>query len=612
MGSLHLAHKRIKFLIAVSMVFLLFFGARLVQIQVIQASDYKVRAANEMESTRTIPAQRGDITDVNGISFARSVSAINIVVDQTQITDPGKVANFAAPILGIPVEEIQSAITGKKRYSMVYKNAKPAMWDALTSALASYNSKIDSRNFDQRIIGFFAERGFIREYPSGTLTSSLIGFVRDDGVGASGIESSMNSLITGTAGRYSYARGLGAEIPGSQSEIIPAKKGTSVRLTIDRDIQWIASKAIADVVSKSRAVNGTVIVMNPKTGAILAHATAPTFDPNNTKNVSQYLMRNPSVQDVYEPGSTGKVMTLAAALEEKKITEESVFSVPYQIKRGGEVFHDHEKHPTQQLTTAGILAVSSNTGTIKIGELLTNDTLYSYLTKFGIGVNTGSGLPGESRGILHPVSQWSATSAPTIAFGQGYSVTAMQATSVFATIANDGVRVTPTVIAGTTDSSGKFTARNVGKSERVLSASTAQTMRKMMEGVVSAKGTAPSAAIEGYRVAGKTGTAMRIDPKCGCYSGYTASFIGFAPADKPEFVISVTIQDPKGSYYGGSLGGPVFKEVMTFVLQSEHVAPTGTKLEPVALNASQLRSINREEKRDNKKAEIAQASVKKR
>jgi len=594
------------------MVVLLFFGVRLVQIQVIQASDYKVRAANEMESTRTIPAQRGDITDVNGVSFARSVSAINIVVDQTQITDPGKVANFVAPILGLPVAEIQSAISGKKRYSMVYKNAKPAMWDSLTSALASYNSKLESRDFDKRIIGFFAERGFIREYPSGTLTSSLIGFVRDDGVGASGIESSMNSLITGTAGRYSYARGFGAEIPGSQSEIIAAKKGTSVRLTIDRDIQWIASKAIADVVSKSRAVNGTVIVMNPKTGAILAHATAPTFDPNNTKNVSQYLMRNPSVQDVYEPGSTGKVMTLAAAIEEKKITEESVFSVPYQIKRGGDVFHDHEKHSTQQLTTAGILAVSSNTGTIKIGELLSNETLYNYLTKFGIGVNTGSGLPGESRGILHPVSQWSATSAPTIAFGQGYSVTAMQATSVFATIANDGVRVIPTVIAGTTDTSGKFTARNVGKSERVLSASTAQTMRKMMEGVVSAKGTAPSAAIKGYRVAGKTGTAMRIDPSCGCYSGYTASFIGFAPADKPEFVISVTIQDPKGSYYGGSLGGPVFKEVMTFVLQSEHVAPTGTKLEPVALNASQLPRVNKEEKRDNKKAEIAQASVKKR
>ncbi|CAB4865200.1 unannotated protein [freshwater metagenome] len=616
MGSLLLAHKRIKFLIVLCLVFILFFAVRLVQIQVIQANSYKVRAANEMESTRTIPAPRGDITDINGVSFARSVSAINIVVDQTQITDAPRVANFVAPILGLSVAEVQSAISGVKKYSMVYKNAKPAMWDSLTNALASYNSTLDSRHFDQRIIGFFAERGYIREYPSGSLTSSLIGFVREDGVGASGIESSMNSLITGTAGRYSYARGLGAEIPGSQSEIIAAKQGTSVRLTIDRDIQWIASKAIADVVSKSHAANGTVIVMDPKTGAILAHATAPTFDPNNTKKVSQYLMRNPSVQDVYEPGSTGKVMTLAAALEENKITAQSVFSVPYQIKRGGDTFHDHEHHPTQQLTSAGILAVSSNTGTIQIGELLSNNTLYSYLSKFGIGQNTGSGLPGESRGILHPVSQWSGTTAPTVAFGQGYSVTAMQATSVFATIANDGVRVTPTVIAGTTDTSGKFTARNLGKSERVISQSTAETMRKMMEGVVSANGTAPSAAIPGYRVAGKTGTAMRIDPSCGCYSGYTASFIGFAPADKPKYVISVTIQDPKGAHYGGSLGGPVFKEVMTFVLQSEHVAPTGTKLEPVALNASQLRTQKKVEvpskPSDNKKTEIAQASVKKR
>jgi cell division protein FtsI (penicillin-binding protein 3) len=615
-GSLNLAHKRIKFLIVVFMVFILFFAARLVQIQVIQASAYKARAANEMESTRTIPAPRGDITDINGVSFARSVSAINIVVDQTQITDAPRVANFVAPILGIPVAEVQSAISGVKRYSMVLKNAKPAMWDALTSALTSYNSTLESKNFDQRIIGFFAERGYIREYPSGTLTSSLIGFVRDDGVGASGIESSMNSLITGTAGRYSYARGFGAEIPGSQSEIIAAKQGTSVRLTIDRDIQWIASKAISEAVSKSRAANGTVIVMDPKTGAILAHATAPTFDPNNTKNVSQYLMRNPSVQDVYEPGSTGKVMTLAAAMEEKKITPQTVFSVPYSLKRGGETFHDHERHPTQQLTTAGILAVSSNTGTIKIGELLSNQTLHSYLSKFGIGQNTGSGLPGESRGIFHPVKQWSGTTAPTVAFGQGYSVTAMQATSVFATIANDGVRVTPTVIAGTTDTSGKFTARNSGSSERVISQSTAVAMRKMMEGVVSSNGTAPSAAIAGYRVAGKTGTAMRIDPSCGCYSGYTASFIGFAPADKPKFVISVTIQDPKGAHYGGSLGGPVFKEVMTFVLQSQHVAPTSSKLEPVALNASELGKLKKVEAKskpsDNKKIEVTQASVKKR
>jgi cell division protein FtsI (penicillin-binding protein 3) len=414
-------------------------------------------------------------------------------------------------------------------------------------------------------------------------------------------------MISGTDGRYSYARGLGAEIPGSQNEIIAAKKGTTVRLTIDRDVQWVAAHAIQEAVSKARAVSGTVIVMDPKTGHILAHATAPTFDPNNTKTVSQSLMRNPSVQDVYEPGSTGKIMTLAAALEEKKITPETVFAVPYSLKRGGDTFHDHERHPVQRLTTAGILAVSSNTGTIKIGETLSNDKLHDYLTKFGIGVSTGSGLPGESRGIFHPVSEWSGTTAPTVAFGQGYSVTAMQATSIFATIANDGVRVSPTVIAGTSDPSGKFTVAERRKSERVVSTKTAQQVRLMMESVVSGNGTAPSAAIPGYRVAGKTGTAERYDVECGCYSGYTASFIGFAPADAPRYVISVTIQDPKGGYYGGSLGGPVFKKVMTFVLQAEHVAPTGTKILPIALTQTELRQKER-----RTEAATTQASLKSR
>jgi cell division protein FtsI (penicillin-binding protein 3) len=328
--------------------------------------------------------------------------------------------------------------------------------------------------------------------------------------------------------------------------------------------------------------------MDPKTGEILAHATAPTFNPNNTSKVSLVAMRNPSVQDVYEPGSTGKVMTLAAALEEKKVTPETVFTVPYALKRSTKVFHDHEKHATQRLTTAGILAVSSNTGSIKIGELLSHDTFYDYLTKFGVGSKTGSGLPGESRGILPKVADWSGTSAPTMAFGQGYSLTAMQATSIFATIANDGVRVSPTVIAGTRDSSGNFTPAPGRTSQRVISAETAQTMRLMMESVVSGNGTAPTAAIPGYRVAGKTGTAMRIDDTCGCYRGYTASFIGFAPADKPAYVISVTIQDPKGLHWGGALGGPVFKKVMSFVLQSRHIAPTGTTIVPVALNEKEL------------------------
>jgi cell division protein FtsI (penicillin-binding protein 3) len=589
-GNLRLAKSRIGILVTVIFGVLILFACQLVRVQVIQAGAYQEKAAYEMQSTRIIPAPRGEITDVNGVSFARSVSAINIVVDQTQITDPARVAEFVAPILNLPAEDIEQSITGTRKYAIVLRNARPAMWENLTEALYDFNKVLENKDLDKRIIGFFPERVFIREYPSGELISSLIGFVRDDGVGASGIESGMNSLITGKEGRYSYARGNGAEIPGSQQELVAAKAGTNIRLTIDRDVQWVAAEAIASAVKQYKASSGTVIVMDPKTGAIVAHATAPTFNPNNTKKVALSLMRNPSVQDVYEPGSTGKVMTMAAALEEKVVTPTTVMRVPYKIKRAGEFFHDHERHPDKQLTTTGILAESSNTGTILIGEKLSNDLLHEYLTKFGIGVKTGSGLPGESAGILRPVSNWSGTTAPTVAFGQGYSVTAMQATSVFATIANNGVRVSPTVIAGTSDASGHFTPAANRTTTRVISEDTAVKLRIMMESVVGVNGTAPSAAIPGYRVAGKTGTAERYDSRTGKYSGYTASFIGFAPADAPRYVMSVTIQDPKNGHYGGALGGPVFKKVMTFVLQSKHVAPTGTKVLPVALNKSQLKA----------------------
>ena len=587
MGNFSLAHKRIRGLVLILALVMFMFGLRLVQVQALQAGDYRERAVNEMEKVRTLKAPRGDITDIHGVAFARSVAATSIVVDQTQITDPAKVAAFVAPILGMKVAEVQESLTGTRKWNMVARNAKPASWLKLSAALDQYNSRFKAMSPD-RIIGFFPERSYVREYPSGSLIASLIGFVNHDGIGATGLESSMNSKIKGIDGKYSYANGYKAEIPGSQSEIIPAQSGTSIRLTVDRDIQWVASKAIADVVKSTRALSGTVIVMDPKTGHILAHATAPTFDPNDTTKVSLIAMRNPSVLDVYEPGSTGKVMTIAAAMDEKKITPETVLTIPDKLKRSTKVFKDHEPHPTQRLTTAGILAVSSNTGSIKIGEMISNDKLYDYLTKFGIGTKTGSGLPGESRGILPKVADWSGTTAPTVAFGQGYSVTAMQATSVFATIANDGVRVSPTVIAGTSDSSGNYTPTAARESVRVISPETAAKMRLMMESVVSANGTAPSAAIPGYRVAGKTGTAQRIDDTCGCYRGYTASFIGFAPADKPAYVISVTIQDPKGMHWGGYLGGPVFKKVMSFVLQSKGIAPTGAVVDPIPLTEKAL------------------------
>ena len=561
---------------------------RLVDIQAVQAHTYALRAANEMETISTMPAPRGSITDINGVEFARSVSAINVVVDQTLIADPAKFAEIAAPILSMPRSDVVKSVSGKRRWSLVARNVTPATWMSLKNALASYNQSLSRKDVSKRLFGFYPERGYTREYPSGALIGSLIGFVNQAGVGASGLESSMNSILSGVEGKYSYANGYGAEIPGSQQELVVAKTGTTVRLTIDRDVQWIASQAITDAVKASHAISGTVIVMDPKTGQIVALATAPTFDPNNMKNVSLALMRNPSVQDVYEPGSTGKIVTMSAALEEGKITPTTLFTIPDFVKVSNRTFHDHEHHPVEQLTPTGILAISSNVGAIKVGEKLSDSTLFNYLRKFGVGTDTGSGLPGESQGVLPDVANWSGTTAPTVAFGQGYSVTSMQATSIFATIANDGVRVSPTVIAGTSDSDGHFTPSSTRASVRVVSSTTAREMRLMMESVVSATGTAPEAAIPGYRVAGKTGTAQRVDESCHCYRGYTASFIGFAPADKPRFVISVTIQGPQGIHWGGTLGGPVFKKVMSFVLQSRHVPPTNTQVIPYPLNGAQV------------------------
>jgi len=564
---------------------------RLFDVQAVNAGDYKSLTENELYRVSNLLAPRGEITDIKGIPFARSVSAINVVVDQQMIVNPEKTAEIAAPILKMSTKDVLSRIVGDKRWYLVARNATPSQWNALKDAFANYNDNLSKADYGKRIVGFFPERNYTREYPAGSIVASLIGFVNQAGDGAAGIESGMNSILKGQDGRYVYANGIYAEIPGSQQEMVQPKPGNSIRLTIDRDIQFIAENAIAKAVRNSNAASGTVIVMDPKTGAILAHATAPTFDPNKPVKLSD--VHNASVQDVYEPGSTGKVITLAAAIEEKLVTPTTVFSVPYKLKTKYKTFKDHHYHPVQQLTTAGILAVSSNTGTIKIGDKLSDQKLYDYLRAFGVGSSTNSGLPGESAGLINQPKDWSGTSKPTMSFGQDYSVTAMQATSIFATIANDGVRVEPTVIAGTSDAQGHYTPAKTRNSSRVISAETAQKMRAMMESVVSASGTAPGAAIPGYRIAGKTGTAERVDPRTGRYSGYTASFIGMAPADKPKYVINVTIQAPQGLHWGGVLGGPVFKEVMSYVLEAKHIPPTNSKVVPVPLNAAELAKIEK-------------------
>jgi len=586
-----LFEKRIRYLVAVSLVLLVTFSIRLIDVQAVRAAGYANRADLELAKKSIILAPRGSITDVNGIEFARSVTAYRLLVDQAIIDFPDKLATIAAPILKMDKDYLKSKLIGERRYVVISQSVQPAVWRKLQEAIAQYNEEVAKKDggFANELAGFFAERIYSREYPQGGLAAAVIGFVNQSGAGAAGLEYSLNSTLAGVNGEYTYANAAGTIIPGTQKITVEEKRGNTIRLTIDRDIQWIAQREIRKAVTKARAQSGTVIVMDPATGAILAHATFPTFEPGKTRGVDSRRWQNPSVQEVYEPGSTGKVITFAAAMEEGKVSPETVLTVPDKIKRYDKVFHDHDPHPVLRLTLTGALAQSSNVASIKVGEMISHEKLHDYLIKFGIASKTGSGLPGEESGKLLEVSQWSGTTAPTVAFGQGYSLTAMQATSVFATIANDGVRVAPTLIAGITDAGGRFSPNESRKSERIISSQTASQLSAMMESVVSSSGTAPQAAISGYRVAGKTGTARRIDDSCGCYRGYTSSFIGFAPADNPKYVASVTIQDPKGVYYGGYLGGPVFSEVMGFVLRDQRIAPSAEVTVGYALNERELK-----------------------
>jgi cell division protein FtsI (penicillin-binding protein 3) len=540
-----------------------FLGARLVQIQALDASEYAVSAERARLTTVALPATRGTITDSSGIALATSIEARNVTVDQTLVLDPADSARQLAKVLDRPVDQLRERLTGDRRFVYLAKEVTPQTWQKVK---------------ELKIPGVFSERTTTRVYPGGELAANVVGFVGADGKGLGGMELALDQPLAGQPGSATYETGAGGrQIPTGTETREAAVPGRDVVLTLDRDIQWVAQQAIAQKVKESRAESGTVVVMDPRTGAILALATAPTFDPGDPTATPARDRGNRAVTEIYEPGSTSKVMTAAAVIEEGEAKATSKFTVPGGLSRGGKVFSDHDKHGTLKLTLNGIMARSSNIGTILAAERIGPDKLHEYLKKFGIAEPTGLDFPGESRGLLADVDQWSGTSFPTLAFGQGLSLNAVQATSVFATLANDGVRVQPRLVDAFIEEDGTRTTAPRAEGVRVVSDKTASTVRKMLESVVSDQGTAPMAVVPGYRVAGKTGTAQRVDPTCGCYRGYTASFIGMAPADKPELVVSVTLQDPRNGHYGGLLGGPVFKRVMSFALQDQRIPPTGTK-----------------------------------
>ena len=550
--------------VVMAIVLSLFIG-RLFQLQGLDAAAYAAEAEEKRSIQVELLARRGDITDVHGTALATSIDARNVTADQRLVAastlGPRGVAATLAPMLGLGVEEVSATLTGDRRFTYVAKNIEPELW-----------SKIHALGLP----GIFSQQTHRRTYPAGDLAANVIGFVGSEGEGLAGLESSLNAALTGVAGEATYeVSPQGGRVAVAESTLVEPQPGQDITLTLDRDIQWFAQAAIARQVQAYQAASGTVVVLDARTGKIRALATAPTFDPNDPQAAPAENRGNRPVAEAFEPGSTGKVITAAALIEAGAVTPGTPLEVPNRLVRSNKSFKDFQDHETQNLTFAGALAKSSNIGMILAAERLGLDKLYPMFGAFGLAEPTGLGLPGENPGKVLAPRQWSGTTGATMTFGQGYSANAVQMASVFAIIANGGVRLPPVLVESTSGPDGTQSSAAEPDGTRVVSEQTARTVTEMLEGVVTEGGTAPAAAIPGYRVAGKTGTAQRYDPDCSCYAGYTMSFIGFAPADDPALVVAVILQDPQGATGGGSSSAPVFSDVMSFALQSERIPPTG-------------------------------------
>jgi cell division protein FtsI (penicillin-binding protein 3) len=556
--------RRMRGALAFCFIVLSIFGLRLFQLQALDAPQLAATAAENRTRTLILPAQRGEITDRKGAPLAITVDARDITVDQTMVIDPVGTANAIAGITGADVATLIPELSGDRKFNYVLKKITPEQWTKIK---------------ELRLPGIFSEKTTKRIYPSNTLASSTIGFIGGEDKGLAGLEYGFEKELAGSQGEVTVEISAGGRpLPsGIASEKKPVP-GMGIRLTIDRDLQFVAEQALAARVEYAQADSGTLVAISPKTGKILALATYPTFDANKPSEAAEGVTVNHALVDAYEPGSTAKVMTMAGLLNEGVANPTTPFTIPPVLKRNGKTFHDHDPHPTLKLTMTGVLAKSSNIGTIQASELMGAEKFDSYLRKFGVGQATGMQFPGESKGRLPKLDKWSGTSFPTFAFGQGYMVTAVQIASMYATIANDGVRINPSLIEGYVMPNGEYQAAAEPERTEVISAAAAKTLREMMETVVSVEGTAPLAAIPGYRVAGKTGTSQVADPICKCYSrDVIASFIGMAPAEDPEIVVAVAIHHPQNGRYGGLLAGPVFKEVAQYSLQQLNIPPSNGK-----------------------------------
>jgi cell division protein FtsI (penicillin-binding protein 3) len=538
-------------------------GVRLFDLQTRDRTHLTSLGVGQRVRTVAIPAERGNIFDRNGNVLAVSVPQTTISADPRLIKNPAAYVAKLVPVLvagGVTVDA-----------------------NALTTRLANRSSAFAyvARQVDDKTAAAVRTLGLVglaftpeskRFYPSGTLAAPVLGFVGTDNTGLGGLESGYDKTMEGTAGEVQVERDpQGNDIPGGEHQVKPALRGQDLVLTIDEALQWNTEQALVQGVAAAHAKGGTAIVVDVQTGDVLAMASVDGADGTTPAHPASANEQNRPVSDVYEPGSTNKVITMSGAIQEGIVSPDTTFNdIGQSVMFGGTEYQDVDEHPTT-MSVSDILAQSSNVGTIHIAGLLGKQKFSSYLDAFGVGKSTGIGLAGESHGITLPLKDYNDTSMASIPIGYSVSVTAMQMLDVYSTIANNGTARPPRIVAATVDSAGVRHDVPLAPVRPVVSAGTAEAVTGMLEKVVS-EGTGVKAAIPGYPVAGKTGTARKVPYES---NEYNASFAGFAPANAPRLAAIVVMDAPQGSEFGGDVAAPVFKQIMQFALTSEHV-PTAS------------------------------------
>ncbi|MCI9887322.1 penicillin-binding protein 2 [Micrococcales bacterium 31B] len=589
--------RRHNYVLVIVLVLLLALSGRLIWIQGINQSKVAYDSVASRLARIELPAQRGVISDANGTVMASTSITYSITIDPSQIAaarlslDGGRtrlegadaMVPYVADKLGLTRAALAATLQEQETrvQEAIAAGTSPPRYFVIASGISPVERRDIMTYARNNSLPYFSESKESRVYAGNEVGANVLGgLTATDQTPIGGIELSLDEYLKGTDGAQVYEQGrLGQEIPGGENSYVAPVNGSDIKLTIDSDVQWKAQQECTAKLEEIKGDTCTAVVMDVATGAIVALAEAPTYDANNPGAAPAGALVNRSISDVFEPGSTGKVITAAAAIEEGKVTPTTPYTVPYEFTTpNGQVFTDAEHHEELKLTLAGVLAESSNTGTVQVGSTLPAEVRFQYMKKFNMGVKTGVELPGESQGLLANYVDWDGRTNYTTMFGQGYAVNALQQVSVFATVANGGVRMPVHLVDTITKPDGETVELDREQPVQVITKDTSDQIMRMLEGVV-AGGTGKSGAVAGYQIAGKTGTAEILgeDP------AYVASFIGIAPAENPKYVVGVFVRKSGALIYGSEVAAPVFSDLMTYVLQKQSVPPSLTPAVPYPL-----------------------------